>query len=235
MAGYDLAIRPGHDEREGSRKLLRMIRLACAWWRANKHHCCARWTFNNPRNPYSGSNVSLRSNETARVGHALTGGGRTLEFPHLRVHASTRTLGAAKYSSCSDYTPEAKFVNETSSLAGDLDLMRRTALVLHLRGICGADQVVIAAEGGTVILCGELESPHAKWQCLECCRHVAGVMRIVDQIHLSEVVPDSPAKDSGRPASPKAGSSSQQRRRSSHRRSSHRRSSHRRARRRESM
>jgi hypothetical protein len=83
-------------------------------------------------------------------------------------------------------------VNETTSLAGDLDLVRRTSLVLHTRGICGAEQVAISAQGGIVVLCGKLGSPHAKWQCLECCRHVAGVLRIIDQIHIPEVAPNSP-------------------------------------------
>lgn len=86
-------------------------------------------------------------------------------------------------------------MNETTPLASDLDLTRRTALVLYARGICGAEQVVISSNGGIVVLCGEVESSRAKWQCIECCRHVAGVMRIVDQLHISEDEPVPPVSE----------------------------------------
>ena len=36
--------------------------------------------------------------------------------------------------------------------------------------------------GGTVVVSGMLHSRHAKWLCLECCRHVAGVIKLVDRI-----------------------------------------------------
>lgn len=71
------------------------------------------------------------------------------------------------------------------SATGDLALAHRTRLFLHTRGICGAEQVAVKTAGGTVILCGELASRQDKWRCLECCRHVAGVIRVIDQLQIS--------------------------------------------------
>lgn len=61
-------------------------------------------------------------------------------------------------------------------------LARRAALFLYTRGVCGEEQVVVQAANGWVILCGQVPSHEAKNACLECCRHVAGVVRVVDQL-----------------------------------------------------
>lgn len=76
-------------------------------------------------------------------------------------------------------------VYETIATIRDEVLVRRVTLCLLTRGLCGAEQVAIKAVGGTVILCGELASRESKLECLECCRHVAGVVRVVDQLRLS--------------------------------------------------
>jgi osmotically-inducible protein OsmY len=76
-------------------------------------------------------------------------------------------------------------MHETTSTLEDYELERRTIRVLHIRGICDAKQVVVKVASGTVIVCGELASREAKWRCLECCRHVAGVIRVVDQLRVS--------------------------------------------------
>ena len=82
---------------------------------------------------------------------------------------------------------------DTTSTIDDGALARRAMLCLHTRGLCGAEQVVIKAAGGTVILCGELASREVKRQCLECCRHVAGVVRVVDQLRVSAATKNAPA------------------------------------------
>lgn len=84
-------------------------------------------------------------------------------------------------------------MNETASATADDVLARRAMLLLHTRGVCGAEQIAIQAAGGTVILCGELASRETKRQCLECCRHVAGVIRVVDQVRLSSVTKSNSA------------------------------------------
>lgn len=45
--------------------------------------------------------------------------------------------------------------------------------------------VKVAASGGTVIVRGILPSAHEKWLCLECCRHVAGVVRVIDELQVA--------------------------------------------------
>ena len=64
-------------------------------------------------------------------------------------------------------------------------LAQRTTLCLHTRGICGAEQIVVRVVGCTVILCGQVPSLEAKRVCLECCRHVAGVIQVVDRLNVS--------------------------------------------------
>ncbi len=81
---------------------------------------------------------------------------------------------------------------ETTSTSEDRELARRTRLFLCTRGVCGADQVAVKVAGRTVIVCGELASREAKWQCLECCRHVAGVLRVIDQLRVAPVSTETP-------------------------------------------
>ena len=71
---------------------------------------------------------------------------------------------------------------QTASTIEDGALAHRTVLCLHTRGLCGAEQIVVKVDGGTVVLCGQVTSGEAKRLCLECCRHVAGVIRVVDQL-----------------------------------------------------
>jgi hypothetical protein len=81
----------------------------------------------------------------------------------------------------------------------DAALAQRAAIFLYTRGLCGADQVVVKASAGTVILCGEVPSPETKRDCLECCRNVAGVIRVVDELEIAArrgrtVPPRAPAE-----------------------------------------
>jgi osmotically-inducible protein OsmY len=71
------------------------------------------------------------------------------------------------------------------AMMSDDALARRVWLCLRTRGVCGAEQVVIKASGGVVILCGQLPSPEAKRVCVECCRHVAGAIHVVDQLNVA--------------------------------------------------
>ena len=66
--------------------------------------------------------------------------------------------------------------------AEDADLENRIANFLHLRHIPNSKQVQANARVGTVVVSGKLPSRHAKWQCLQCCRHVAGVIKLIDKV-----------------------------------------------------
>jgi osmotically-inducible protein OsmY len=46
--------------------------------------------------------------------------------------------------------------------------------------IPGADAIHVEADGGRVVLRGQLPSQTAKIRCYECCRHVTGVTQVVD-------------------------------------------------------
>jgi carbon storage regulator len=68
----------------------------------------------------------------------------------------------------------------------DLDLEQRVRDVLFNHGVTGSEQVAVDACSGVVTLSGNLPSVHEKWLCTECCRHVSGVQRVVDELQVSE-------------------------------------------------
>ena len=51
--------------------------------------------------------------------------------------------------------------------------------------ILGLQGIHITVFGNTVALRGKVRSLHEKRLCLECCRHVPGVMRVVDDLALT--------------------------------------------------
>lgn len=64
----------------------------------------------------------------------------------------------------------------------DNDLKKRLVNVLHSRHVPGGEAVHFQVNSGTVVAWGPLRSAHAKWLCVECCRHVAGVIKFVDEL-----------------------------------------------------
>ena len=64
----------------------------------------------------------------------------------------------------------------------DEDLEHRLVNFLDARHVPEREAVHLDVHGGTVVVRGPLHSDHAKWLCLECCRHVAGVIKLVDEI-----------------------------------------------------
>jgi osmotically-inducible protein OsmY len=71
------------------------------------------------------------------------------------------------------------------------DLEHRIVRFLHAHGLAGAEGLDVSVSGGTVALRGFLPDRHAKWLCLECCRHVAGVMNLIDNVEIDYVVNES--------------------------------------------
>ena len=64
----------------------------------------------------------------------------------------------------------------------DIDLENRIANFLHQRKVPAGEYLQADAHLGTVVVSGQLPTRHAKWLCMECCRHVAGVIKLVDNV-----------------------------------------------------
>ena len=64
----------------------------------------------------------------------------------------------------------------------DIDLEGRIANFLYRQHIPNGERIHADAHLGTVIVRGQLPSRHAKWLCMECCRHVAGVIKLIDHV-----------------------------------------------------
>ena len=61
-------------------------------------------------------------------------------------------------------------------------LERRILNFLLQRGVQSTPRLSITVENGTVTLCGTVNSFHERQLCLSCCQHVAGVLRLVDEL-----------------------------------------------------
>ena len=64
----------------------------------------------------------------------------------------------------------------------DVDLENRIANFLSQRRVPDGKRIRTNARLGTVVISGKLPSRHAKWLCIECCRHVAGVVKLIDRV-----------------------------------------------------
>ena len=78
-------------------------------------------------------------------------------------------------------TPVAELLD---SLSEDESLEHRISNFLFGQHVPDQDCVELDVHGGTVVLRGRLPSRSAKWLCIECCRRVAGVINIVDEIQV---------------------------------------------------
>jgi len=79
---------------------------------------------------------------------------------------------------------------------GDDSLRRRVLNFLQSRNISGMDELEITADGSTIRLQGVVASQHAKHLCLECCRHVAGVMTVIDNVTVEKLNQDQDSDSS---------------------------------------
>jgi hypothetical protein len=71
-------------------------------------------------------------------------------------------------------------------IAGNVELQRRVVNFLQARGVQGASSLQVEAYGGTVIIRGRLASADAKRLCGDCCRRVAGVSMLVDEVEVCD-------------------------------------------------
>ena len=63
----------------------------------------------------------------------------------------------------------------------DDDLEHRILEFLQVRGVADLANIRVKVSGGVATVRGRLSSSHEKQVFLECCRHVAGVVRVVEQ------------------------------------------------------
>jgi hypothetical protein len=68
----------------------------------------------------------------------------------------------------------------------DQDLQRRVVNYLFSRRSPSSRPIEVSVVGDTVTLHGCVRSVHEKWLCTHCCRRVAGVRNLVDQIEVEE-------------------------------------------------
>lgn len=84
-----------------------------------------------------------------------------------------------------------------SQTFGDDSLRRRVLNFLQGRNISGVDELEIMADGNTITLQGKVASQSAKRLCLECCRHVAGVMTVIDHVTVEKLKQDQDTESTG--------------------------------------
>lgn len=68
--------------------------------------------------------------------------------------------------------------------SADEMLKRRLVNFLHERQVPEAHALHVQSHVGTIVVSGKLKSRHDKWLCLECCRRVAGVIKLIDQLEV---------------------------------------------------
>lgn len=83
-------------------------------------------------------------------------------------------------------------VSTLYSASMDSELERRLANFLYQREVPGGNCVLLNAQGGVVVVSGVLPTRRAKWLCIECCRRVAGVIRIIDEVTVTRVITELP-------------------------------------------
>ena len=71
----------------------------------------------------------------------------------------------------------------------NVDLENRIANFLCQQHVPHSERIHTDAQVGTVVVSGKLPSRHAKWLCVECCRRVAGVVKLVDHVAVSPSLP----------------------------------------------
>jgi osmotically-inducible protein OsmY len=79
--------------------------------------------------------------------------------------------------------------------AHDDELKKRILISLQSRGVDRLDHANIQVSGGVVLMSGDFSSTSARHLALECCRHVAGVLRIEDSSKAECNVTTSEAAD----------------------------------------
>ena len=72
------------------------------------------------------------------------------------------------------------------------ELERRLANFLFQRRVPGRESIQLNVYGGVVAVSGRIPTRYAKWLCIECCRRVAGVIRVIDNVKIEPAVNERP-------------------------------------------
>ena len=75
-------------------------------------------------------------------------------------------------------------VHPSPSEPTSLDLRQRITRFLQQRGVPSVKRLQIEVSGGIVTLRGTVSSFYERQLCISCCEHVAGVMRLVDDLQV---------------------------------------------------
>jgi hypothetical protein len=78
------------------------------------------------------------------------------------------------------------------SASMDRELEHRLLNFLHQRSVPGGDGVRLDACGGVVAVSGEFPTRYAKWLYIECCRRVAGVIKVIDKTKVEPAISELP-------------------------------------------
>jgi osmotically-inducible protein OsmY len=74
----------------------------------------------------------------------------------------------------------------------DADLERRIRIFLAQKNVSALQRIAVSASKGTVRVRGRVHSFYEKQLCLNCCQHVAGVIRVIDEIEVEAATSKRP-------------------------------------------
>jgi osmotically-inducible protein OsmY len=74
----------------------------------------------------------------------------------------------------------------------DADLEGRIRIFLAQKNASALQRIAVSASEGTVRVRGRVHSFYEKQLCLNCCQHVAGVIRVIDEIEVEAATPKRP-------------------------------------------
>lgn len=77
----------------------------------------------------------------------------------------------------------------------DCDLQCRVRAFLASRHYQALRRLRIDVENGAVVLSGTVPTFHQRQIACECARHVAGVLRVIDRLHVSDLSTEHPARE----------------------------------------
>jgi BON domain-containing protein len=70
----------------------------------------------------------------------------------------------------------------------DAELERRITNFLCQRRVPGRECLQLNVHGGVVAVSGRIPTHYARWLCIESCRRVAGVLRVIDNVKIEPAV-----------------------------------------------
>jgi osmotically-inducible protein OsmY len=81
---------------------------------------------------------------------------------------------------------------DTAVESVDADLERRIRIFLAQKNVSALQRIAVSASEGTVKVRGRVRSFYEKQLCLSCCQHVAGVIRVIDEIEVEDRTVERP-------------------------------------------